>query len=76
MFTAKSCSLGLGSVVILFVLMFLFKAFSQVGGDKTSGPAVLSADIVWVITSFAFWLLAVVILFATVDLSAHKSVTA
>jgi len=69
MFTLKGGLVGLTAVIVLFVAMFLYKAFSQVGASRTSGPAVLLADLSGVITSVAFRLCAVVIFFATAFLA-------
>jgi hypothetical protein len=66
MFTVKSILAGSGSVILLFVAICIYRTFSRVSTTSTSGPAVLVSDLFGTLTSFAFWLAAVLLFLVVV----------
>lgn len=72
MFTGRSVLLGLLSVVGLFLLTMLYRAFSH-GKGVATGRGVLYLDLSTVITSPVFWTFATVIFLATALLGSGTS---
>ena len=66
MFTVKSVSTGLALVLALYVVMFLYRAFAGVSSTRTTGMAVLLPNLTSIMTSPAFWVLAILVFFVTV----------
>lgn len=70
MFTGKGVFVGIAAVLVLYAGMWLFKGFSQISGGRTSGTGVIVPNLVWVLTSPAFWVSAVLLFFVVVLLKA------
>jgi hypothetical protein len=64
MFSAKSILSGLGSVLALYVIVWLYRAFSEVSTTRTSGRDTLGPSFIRILASPGFWIAAILVFFA------------